>query len=436
MLNKCEASAGWVMVELVKIGSNAEQTVLGRRGRMQLLSGCVLAMLLTACGGEGSGGGGGGSSSASAPTPAPMPTPMPTPSPSPSPSPPPPTGAVASYTEGVVPGTSSNNLSVGLFTATNRGLYMVHIGNLGFPNRVIKMHGDPSASNGWTVVTPDNRNNSYITIAPSNVYSEADRAVSFYWASSPNQSGDQLWGNSTANAGGVSTTAREPFGTASGFPGIERVAAGGTTGVVTTRSWVVAGFRIYQDDGAYTAANTITDRFGQAATTALPGPPSALISHPNDPILYVGSGNRLFEYDAGQLRRSWTFPQSGDVSDLIWHDGNLYIGQGSRVYRLQGASINEFTTIDVMSPSNPGRFCISGGEIFASNGEAINLNTRSRRSWVTRGTLTAAQQTSASIVSAAAASQIYCSSSATSTRIYTLFTSSGQAPRILAITPL
>ena len=58
-----------------------------------------------------------------------------------------------------------------------------------------------------------------------------------------------------------------------------------------------------------------------------------------------------------------------------------------------------------------GRFCLSGGE-------AINLQTGSRRNWVSKGDLSPQQSTTALLLTASLSAGIYCSPSAGGTVIY------------------
>lgn len=77
---------------------------------------------------------------------------------------------------------------------------------------------------------------------------------------------------------------------------------------------------------------------------------------------------------------------------------------------------------------------MSAGEIFVASGQAINIQTRARRDWVARGSLTQAQATSENIMLAAlAANGVHCSAVAVSPLMYAY---SLIRRTMLAITPL
>jgi hypothetical protein len=401
-----------------------------------------LAFLLSSCGGE--------SVDTPAPivvnpSPTPAPAPAPAPAPTPTPTPPPPgTGSLASYSEGAVPGLAASDFVMDL-KVTNRGVYFrAADGTDARPDRVIKLHGNPAGLNAWTTVTPDSRAGTLLfDFAPSNIVSEPDRAVSFYWASGVATVSDR-WGHYTANTGGVSIEAEEPFVIPRTFGQIDRVAAGAVNGIVAQRPWIVEdypyagkGYLIYQDDGAYTKQNTITDRFSKAATPDLAVQPSVIVSHPIDPHLYVASGDRLYVYDADRQIRTYTFPSSlTGFTDLIWYQGDLYAGHGDSVYRLRAgqAAFEVLASSSLPAFGLPGRFCVASGEIFVATGHAINIQSRARRDWVARGTLTQAQTVNETIIRGAlAASGVHCSAGAVSPLIYSY---SSIRRTMLAITPL
>jgi len=406
---------------------------LSRRLRTVALLGCS-ALALASCGGESESGNG----PVTLPTPTPTATPSPTPTPTPTATPTP-TSNVATFTEGTIPGTQTMGAMIHDLTATNRGLYMIHGGDLTNADRVIKLHGDPSSSNAWTAVTPDSTVSARLDIAPSNIYSEGDRAIFFYWRSQiqlPN-GGPDGWGSYTANTGGVSVTIREPEGVDQITA--DHVAAGANTGIVASRPWIVDGsFQVRQDDGQYTAENSITDRFSTAAQPPLPGVVTALIAHRSDPELYVATGNRLFTYDASAMVHNWTFPadNAGDaIYDLIWNDNDLYIGFGNKLYVLRSGATT-ITSVGALNSvaSIPGRFCIQRGEAFLSSGEAINLQTGARRDWISQGTLSTAAAATAASLRASAAGGVYCSQ--TGSVIYSLNLEAGKSPTIRMVTPL
>ncbi len=396
-------------------------------GRLVASSLSIAAVLaLSACGGGDDGSSGGGSPTASSPTPSPTPSPAPTPAPTPAPIPAP-VGSVATFVEGNVPGLGAAD-SIGVdLQVTNRGIYFSISETTTTPARVVKLHGSPTGVNPWTVVTPDNRADVTLAdFAPSNITSEADRAVAFYWATLCGACTSK-WGHYTANTGGVSITAEERFDLSSSGYGVFNVAAGAVNGIVAQRPWVVRHFvsnryAVFQDDGAYTAANTISDRFGTAARTDLPDTAQLMVSHPVDPNLYVASSNRLLVYDAQRLLRSFTLPSSfNGFTDMMWYQGDLYFGYDGSVWRVAGGATTaeRFTSLPTIFAPR-GAFCVAAGEIFLGNGEAVDIATRTRRSWASRGSLSAQQSADAQLLTAGTqGSGLYCSAAQLSPVLYT-----------------
>jgi len=405
-----------------------------RQGRIgvRLALGCALLGLLSACGGEDSGGG-----PVVLPTPSPSPTPSPTPTVTPTPTP---TGQVASVDEGTIPGVTAAD-GVSAFKVTNAGIYMaVRFADETKSDVIVKLRGTPQYSDAWYTATPLTASGSYVDdYAPANPYSESRLGVSFYWAGwTPSEENGDHWGFHTVNNGGVSIIADARH---FGHYGIQLVAAGGRSGVVTSRPWIMwyepstigdSGYHIYQDDGAYTGSNEISDRFGTMATPPLPDGASSMISHPDDPELYVAAGNQLFVYGPDKLDRSWTMPEAGTITDMTWVDGKLYFAQASKVYRVNGDTINSVADIGP-GLGIEGRFCISRGDIFLPSGEAINILSGTRRNWISKGTLTAQQETMVGLLTGAIGAGIYCSSYASATLIYSYNPIDG---KMRAITPL
>ncbi|WP_133365959.1 hypothetical protein [Qipengyuania sediminis] len=409
----------------------------------------ALLCALAACG-----GGGGSDGSGSTPPPAagvPSPTPAPAPTPTPTPAP---VGEVALYSEGLNPDGASSTLME--IKATNAGIYILaEPSDDTRPWKVFKVQGSPAQSQSWISATPDNDADSMIvSFAPSNIYSETDRGVGFYWASiGAGRPKFNKWGWYSANAGGVSITADDDsIGAAFGNT-IEMVVSGAVNGIVAPRPWIIAelrggsdGYRVFQDDGAYTAANTISDRFstpalpnlGARTYTQATGQPSVAISHPRDPNLYVGAGNTLYVYDAQQRLRTFTFPTndpSAGFSDLIWSDNDLYIAFGNNIYRLRDNTVTLFMPIPLGLGGPPGRFCITGGWLYTIDGTARSLGTGTTRNWISRGTLNSAQTQAAGSLQGGLGMGVYCMPNNGNT-IWTFYpTLSGQRG-IRRITPL
>ena len=390
----------------------------GLRGA-RLVGGCAALALVASCGGGSGGGSTGGGSVTVTPAPTATSTATPTPSPSATATPTPTTtGAVASAVEANIPGVTN---AVSEIQVSNRGLYIL-VDRPAGGSQMVKLHGDPTASNAWTVFVPDT-NVDITDFAISNPYAEADRAIGFYYTGSRSSPFTQVWGSYAANNGGVSFRA-EGIKTGVQFGTIERIAVGAVSGsAVATRSWIVERAtlspnprRVFQEDGVYTSSNTIDDRFGTAATPTIAGA-DRIIAHPSDPNLYIALNDKLYVYSSSAQLRSYTFPDTNSFVDtMLWYQNDLYVGHGTGIFRIAAGG----TTSRVATLSGPGaKFCISNGEMFLTTGEAINLQTSTRRDWVAKGNLSPAQSTQAQILRATLAGGLYCSGTATSTVIYT-----------------
>lgn len=403
----------------------------------------TLALLLSGCGGDGGGSGQTPPPIVVNPAPAPAPAPIPTPAPAPAPTPTP-SGTVATYTQGLPPEADGIILE---FKATNAGLYMLVLySDDSKPSKVLKLQGRPDDAQSWLSATPDTEGGPLvISYAPTNIYSESTRAVSFYWTSHSADRGKfDKWGFYTANAGGVSISAAED-GVGTLLNHTEQVYAGGISGIVTPRPWLITarrngsdGYGVYQDDGGYTAANTISDRFGKAATPDLLDIPTAAVSHPTDPQLYIGVGNTLYVYDADRRVTAYQFPNAGITarfSDLIWSDGDLYIGYGGKAYRLRDKQVSFFADLPFAFGDLPGRFCITGGSMYMLDGTARSLAGSTTREWIARGALSAAQSADAAAIKGGLGGGIFCSTKTTGTIYSTYPTISGKRG-IRVITPL
>lgn len=125
---------------------------------------------------------------------------------------------------------------------------------------------------------------------------------------------------------------------------ISRVAAGGQSGVIAPRPWVIAGGTgnynrdyqyVWQDDGGYTGSRLSSDYFGQKADYAEVGGVDVMVSHPTDPRLFVASGNVLRIYSPSALESTETVPISGSsygwITDMRWHDGYLWFAVENKV---------------------------------------------------------------------------------------------------------
>lgn len=386
----------------MQIGNTLRPAIKARLG----LSVLALAVALAGCGGGGDGGGSSSIGTGTSSTPAPSPTPAPTPTPTPAP-----TGNVATFTDATVPGVLSGDTPMDI-VATNRGLYISYTRANSNRSRVVKLHGRPDAQDAWTSVVLDAE---LFSMSPANRYSEADRAVTFFW--SGNEGLNQRrprWGRYTANAGGVSIETTEPGGFPPGggaplftppvIDGIYNATAGPITGLFGGRSWIVTTHRgdqwVRMDDGRYTNSNSVTDWFGVAALPKLASRFETenfrlmTISHPSNPNLYVGAGRSLWIYSDEQRVSTFEMPELADVGfrDAIWADNQLYFAYGANIYRLSANTISLFAPLPQVSASAlKGSFCLQGSEIFMANGEAVNIGNQSRRSWIRSGSLSQVQ---------------------------------------------
>ncbi|MEJ6021441.1 DUF4214 domain-containing protein [Ramlibacter sp. PS4R-6] len=334
---------------------------------------------------------------------------------------------VATYDEASIPGYDMASTSLTGFVATNRGLYMQALD--GDAAHILKLHGNP-IFNDWTSVPFADGIYSY---APLNVYTEADRQVSFYW----NRRGvESRWGLYTANTGST------PGFDVEDNMSISLVAAGGTSGVIAPRPWVVAGFNsdlqsLYQDDGAYTSVRKTSDYFGTAAAGSdqVANLSSAiLVAHPTDGTVFVGLGNKLRVFSASGLQSTATLPGDSAISDMFWHDNVLYIGYGAKVYKRTAAgAVSEFAqltgiaaTLAELFPA-PGRFCLNGGDVITADGMARRISDGYTRSWLSSGTLTTQQQQELAIVqSQVAGAGVWCSPNNLARVVYTVDLAEGK----------
>jgi hypothetical protein len=380
--------------------------------RIALLAGVALLSTLSACGGDGGSSGGGGTV-VTPPSPTPSPTPTPTP-----------TGSLAVFTEGKIPGLQGADLVLD-FQVTNRGLYMRVVRESATARgAIIKLHGDPRVSEAWTITEPEGAAGATIlSYAPSNISSESDQTVCFYYAALDGSAEKSLiWARYNATPESVPIRTTETPSTTT----IPHVAPGAGSSCSASRAWIIyqtaTEDQVRQEDGVYTEANTILDRFGRAATPSLArGASRVMVSHPVDPQLYVGAGNQLSLYEARRLLNSWSFPEGAiGFTDLIWYGSDLFIGYGSQIYRLSGTTLELFAdNVAAGEGAQRGRFCVTQGEVFLPNGEAIDVQTKTKRNWISKGELSSAQTATAQTLVGSLNSGVYCSAVNPNATIYT-----------------
>ena len=391
--------------------------------------------LVAACGDEGG-------------SPRPTPTPSSSPSPSPTPSP-----GVASFSQGtpVSPRIVYDFDAPIKFHATNRGIYAL----LDPPvadgaSVVVKLHGDPADAGAWSVVEPEVIPPGTVAfgpppvhaIAPVDAYAESDRAFDFYWLST------DAWGRYTAGVAPVRNRRGAAIDPVSGLDTRPfMIASGGST---AGRSWYVSqrqnrtdagySFGVYQDDGAYTGAGTIEDRFSTPASPPLQTRPNIVVAHPTEPLLYIAAGNAIYVYDRDKAVRSFAFPAPAvqGFTDLAWAQGDLYVSYNSDVWKLAANSAEPvpFTPLPANSPKTQGRFCIAGGELYLTDGEAVDLQTKLRRNWIKQGALSASQSEVADMLLQTLGRGIYCSPAKAQPEVYTTVLNADSRFTVRRIIPL
>ena len=389
---------------------------------------------------------GGGDSSSTPPVSAPAPAPTPSPTPAPTPTPPPTSsGSLASYSEGVVP--LAANEDIFDLKATNAGLYFyVQTGNEERSHKIGKLHGAPNFSNAWSFVSPDDASDAHLwDYAPTNLLTEQDRAIAFEWSSSLTSNNGTVvkWGSYVANTGDISTTVVEPASIPGTFGFINTVAPGANTGIISSRSWIVeqrvGRYKVYQDDGGRTAANTVSDKFSTPATPNLSDSPTFALSHPSDPYLFLGVGQQVVKYDSRTMVSSWTFPggYTDYATDGVFFEKDFYVAVGDKIYRLRSGG-SEFQVVHTFSGSAAllpaGKFCIMNGIIFTADGEAVSTGVGTKKDFISSGTLSASQKADEAKLRGSLGGGVYCRHG--NGRIYTRFVSPTAQRTILAITPL
>jgi len=325
----------------------------------------------------------------------------------------------ATYAEASIPGYDVSVTNVVDYVVTNRGLYMLDSGG----ERILKLHGSPTF-NRWSTASFAGGIWSY---APTNVYSEREDEVSFYYAAGAWNA--PVWGLYAANTGNV------PGFEVEDDIGISLVAAAGTGTVPSSRPWVVARGKdnhnsdyqyLWQDDGSYTSVRKASDYFGTPAGTDTVAA-SSLLTHPTDGTVFMASGNRLSVYSADG--RASTIELAGGswvsmITDMTWHDGNLWFAYANKIYkRSSSGTVAFFTEITGMAAMMdfglPGRFCLNGGDVITPDGLATRISDGAVRGWISSGTLSPDQQVQSMLMSAqVAGSGVYCSPNNLARAIY------------------
>lgn len=328
-------------------------------------------------------------------------------------------GRVASVREGYIldtPGYGAIN-----FVATATGLYMQVDGD-GEWSTIAKLHhGAVGMLNSWSRAEFADVIGSW---AVSSVDNDPSNAMSFYWVGETKSAPDKTsYGLYSANTGVPSSEVEDDIR-------IKAVAAGGNSGISTSRPWVIAhgpvGANVsfdhnfvFQEAGRQSGARLTSNLFNTPADKE----PRIfngyrMLAHPGEPTLFVGDGNVLRIYDSESLVENVTLPAEPMVAihTLLWADDSLWIGYGDKIYRrTKEGQVSLFMTIQ--SPLGPmagpmmsgtgGSFCIQGGQVYTVDGTRKSIFWGTVSNWISSGTLTQDQNLKATLLRASLTT-IYC----------------------------
>lgn len=320
-------------------------------------------------------------------------------------------GQVATVTYGAIPGYDALHSVVQVAGVTNRGLYIVDSNAQG-GHRVHKLHGSPAFSNAWS--TADFGAESAFDVVPSNAYTERDREFSF-------------WYQNTAKVAQYNANNGAPSFEWENDMTLQVVTPGPLQGTFTG-PWGLGGsinrdyLAVYLDDNMYTGSRKVSDMFTTPVAPLAYQGADRVLGRPDDLELFVADGRELRVYSGSGLKSTETIPGSGFgwVTDMTWYDGALWFAIDNKVYRRNGPgsfTVKAEMDYNPTSAALDGRFCIKGGEILMPDGIATSISTGQRRSYLSRGTLTTAQQTQLALLQASLV-QVYCSPANSSATIY------------------
>jgi hypothetical protein len=358
------------------------------------------------------------------------PTPTATASPTPFPSATP-NGTVATVETGVAPGLTEND-AIGNFRVTSTGIYF-SVSRQGRTQEIGKLRGDVTQTASWRIAKPSN-DTEIVSFAPAFPYSEFSTDISVFYSGTRT---DGLAFGFFSTIRGVSYESRNstpsdritaipqvasgPFKDASAPPSNPWIAAqesGGTLSIYRDR---------YTDNGraSIDGPPSIAARFPTPAAPPLSGTKriDRMVSHPFDPLLYVGYDSEIWIYDADKLLDKISFAEKGYFNDLIWSDA-LYASIGSGIYRIgSNRKSNKILELPASfinnNAPNPGRFCIAAGRIFLASGEAFVIESGKRYNWISTGTLSPNQSTEVASINEGLKAGIYCSDQMSSPIIWT-----------------
>lgn len=306
-------------------------------------------------------------------------------------------GRIASMSEGYIldaPGNSAIN-----FVATSTGLYM-QVSRMDSETEVVaKLQGAPGMLNSWSSAEFDHVS-SWAVASRDN---DPANAMSFYWVGYPKNDPDKrMYGLYTINTGLPSSETEDDIW-------IDAVAAGGNSGIATPRPWVIANgpnnhnhdYQYVFQQAARQSASRLTSNLFSSPADKQPRQfnDRIMLSHPDDPKLFVGDGNVLRIYSSEALEESIALPDEPFVGihTLLWAGDSLWIGYGNKIYRrTSNGALSLFTTIDSPLPpmlmSTGNTFCVQGGYVYMMNGMRKNIFMGTVSDWLSGGTLTQDQQ--------------------------------------------
>ena len=208
------------------------------------------------------------------------------------------TGRVASFIASSIPG-----------VRTAAGANVIpDLRNLAAGSTMLKLHSSP-ALDDWSQNDFDEVIGSFAPVRPA---SEGDREISFYWVGGLPDGSDSTWGMFNSNTGTPSFTYTDDLG-------ILQVATSSPLSPLR-RPWVLSsegdGVGVREDDGTRSSSRAVSDVFGPPAEPLLTGSLQDLgfaiaASHPSQPELYVGAGQRLYLYDGSERVDEWSLASFG-----------------------------------------------------------------------------------------------------------------------------
>lgn len=281
-----------------------------------------------------------------------------------------PGGSVASFTTYALPGANQSTVIPVLneFHSTNDGVYvmMQDSRNLADPRRsIIKL--DPGGAGSWVRWDPDEFLMHFVPVKRN---SEVDREISVYYTAQTDD--DELqWGMFNMNNGSPSFVHEDDMY-------IWRTIAGGPQTSMQD-PWVIdIDGTVWRDDRSATASNQVSDVFGEEIATLPLGLEELsqvkAVAHESDGTLWVGTGSRVFRLGTSGIERTFDLSQlgSGSVTRLLASDGKIWVGYGNRVVRFDGDEGTVVATVArALAAELGGFFCVRGSTVYTADGLAV-----------------------------------------------------------------